>query len=99
MKDASTALLREIGTVRNLESTGPASEQALLFKLSTVAQAFVDRQQARHGADYDIEEPFEPLDAAADVAQARLAFLTWAEVSEEPLTQRCLYSLLFKDRF
>ena len=54
--------------------------------------------QARHKADYDIEEPFQPLDAAVDVAQARLAFVTWAEVRDEPIAQRYLYSLLFKDR-
>jgi len=47
---------------------------------------------------YDVAAPFQPLDAAVDVAQARLAFLTWAEVRDEPLAQNYLYSLLFKDR-
>jgi len=32
-----------------------------------------------------------------DVAQVRLAFLNRAEVRDEPLAQRYLYSLLFKD--
>lgn len=99
MKDASTAILKEIGNVRIQESDDPDPEQSLLFRLSTVAQAFVDLQQARHKADYDIEEPYQPLDAAVDVAQARLAVLTWTEVRDEPLAQRYLYSLLFKDRF
>jgi hypothetical protein len=98
MKDASTAILKEIGSVQNQEIADPDTEQTLRFRLSTVAQAFVDLQQARHRADYDIEEPFQPLDAAIDVAQARLAFLTWAEIEDEPLAQRYLYSLLFKDR-
>jgi hypothetical protein len=96
MKDASTAILKEIGSVRNAESVDP--EQAIRFRLATVAQAFVDLQQARHKADYDIAEPFQPLDAAVDVAQSRLAFLTWAEVRDEPLAQGYLYTLLFKDR-
>jgi hypothetical protein len=67
MKDASTAILKEIGNVWNPQAADPDPER---FKLSTVAQAFVDLQQARHRADYDIEEPFQPLDAAVHVAQA-----------------------------
>ena len=98
MKDASTAILKEIGNARNLESADSNREQVFRFKLSTVAQAFVDLQQARHKADYDIAEPFQPLDAAVDVAQAGLAFRTWAEVKDEPLAQGYLYSMLFKDR-
>ena len=66
--------------------------------LSIVAQAFVDLQQAGHKADYDIGEPFQGLDAALDVAQARLAFQEWAEIKDEPIAQGYLYSLLFKDR-
>ncbi len=98
MKDASTAILKEIGNARNLESADSNPEQVFRLKLSTVAQAFVDLQQARHKADYDIAEPFQPLDAAVDVAQAGLAFRTWAEVRDEPLAQGYLYSMLFKDR-
>jgi hypothetical protein len=98
MKDASTAILKEIGSVPSQVTAGADTEQASRFRLSTVAQAFVDLQQARHKADYDIGEPFGPVDAAVDVAQARLAFVTWAGVRDEPIAQRYLYSLLFKDR-
>ncbi len=97
MKDASTACLREMGTLPDTAARTNA-EQASRFRLSTVAQAFVDLQQARHKADYDIGEPFAPIDAAVDVAQSRLAFVAWAEVRDEPLAQRYLYSLLFRDR-
>jgi hypothetical protein len=98
MKDASTAILKEIGNIPGPATAGADPEQASRFRLSTVAQAFVDLQQARHKADYDIEEPFQPVDAAVDVAQAHLAFVTWADVRDEPPAQRYLYSLLFKDR-
>lgn len=54
-------------------------------------------QQARHKADYDVGEPFAPVDAALDVEQARLAFVTWADVRDEPLAQRYLYSLTLPD--
>ena len=98
MKDASRAILKEIEKVQNLDSTDQNPEQTIRFKLSIVAQAFLDLQQARHKADYDIEEMFNPRDASINVAQARQAFLTWAEVKDEPLAQGFLYSLLFKER-
>ena len=98
MKDASTAVLKEMGNLQSQAAAGAGAEQASRFRLSTVAQAFVDLQQARHKADYDIGEPFGPVDAAVDVAQARLAFVAWAEVRDEALAQRYLYSLLFRDR-
>ena len=98
MKDASTAILKDIGGVPSLAPVDVNAEQAFRLRLSTVAQAFVDLQQERHKADYDIEEPFQPIEAAVDVAQARLAFEAWAEVKNDPRSQRYLYSLLFKDR-
>jgi hypothetical protein len=98
MKDASTAILKEMGNIPIQSIEGADAEQAARFRLSTVAQAFVDLQQARHKADYDVGEPFGPVDAAVDVAQARLAFVIWADVRDEPLAQRYLYSLLFRDR-
>ena len=93
MKDASISILKEIENTREAEAS-----YAVRFNLSAVAQAFVDLQQARHKADYDIGEPFKPLDAAANVAWCRLAFQSWGEVRNEPLAQGYLYSLLFKDR-
>jgi hypothetical protein len=93
MKDASTAILKDAGNVEAADK-----EQAVRSKLSVVAQASVDLQQARHKADYDIGEPFKAVDAAVDIALARLAFLRWAEIKDEPLAQGYLYSLLFRDR-
>ena len=98
MKDASTAILKEMVNIPTPPTAAADAEQAARFRLSTIAQAFVDLQQARHKADYDVGEPFRAVDAAVDVAQARLAFVTWADVRYEPLAQRYLYSLLFRDR-
>jgi len=95
MKDASQALLKEMGGIPIQSIGGADAEQVARFRLSVVAQAFVELQQARHKADYEIGEPFGPVDAAVDVAQARLAFVTWADVRDEPLAQRYLYSLPF----
>ena len=96
MKEASTAIMKEIGDVRSLDMTDPA--EIVSFKVSMVAEAFFELQLARGKADYDVGDAFRPLDAAADIAQARLAFRNWSEVKDEPLAQRYLYSLLFKDR-
>ena len=96
MKEASTAMLKETGNDQN--PVAADSARIVRFKLSIVAQAFVDLQQARHKADYDISGPFNPLEAAVSVAQAQLALLNWAEVRDEPIAQDYLYSLLFKDK-
>jgi hypothetical protein len=51
MKDASKAILTEIGNAQSRANAGGDAEQAVRFQVSTVAQAFVDLQQARHKAD------------------------------------------------
>jgi uncharacterized protein (UPF0332 family) len=66
--------------------------------LKWVAQAFIDLQNARHQADYDTAEPFDPLKAAVLVAQARIAIEAWPTVKARSITGRYLYSLLFRDR-
>ncbi len=96
MRDASLAVVKDIGNVRSLDMAD--HQHVVRFNVLVVAETFVDLQQARGRADYDIGESFDALDAAADVAKARLAFLNWAEVRHEPLAQRYLYSLLFKER-
>jgi hypothetical protein len=61
MKDASTAILKEMGDIPIQSVAGAdAGQQAARFRLSTVAHALVDLQQARHKADYDVGEPFGP---------------------------------------
>jgi hypothetical protein len=59
MKDASIAILKKIGNIQNQEIVEPDPLQDHRFRLSTVAQAFVDLPQARHRADYDIDKPFQ----------------------------------------
>jgi hypothetical protein len=51
-------LRRQEPVPRKATAAGDA-EQAVRFRLSTVAQAFVDLQQGRHKADYDVAEPFQ----------------------------------------
>jgi hypothetical protein len=89
MKSASAAMLTDLAR---------GSAGAHEMELRRVAEAFVELQQARHKADYDVTEPFKPSDAALLVARARLAMGAWERVKSLPSAQRYLYSLLFRDR-
>ena len=82
---------------KETQSIDPAQGQ-IREKLGLVAQAVVDLQQARHRADYDIEEPHDGSDPLLRVEQAISAFHTWKEIKDAALSQDYLYSLLFKDR-
>lgn len=46
-------------------------------KLQDVARTFVELQQERHRADYDLSQPFTRDEARALVSQARDAFENW----------------------
>ena len=95
MKEASIAILKVIGRV---DSEVTTSNDAVPMRLWFVANAFVDLQELRHRADYDIATPFDPLTAAVSVALVRQTFEIWTEIKDQPLSQRYLYSLLFKER-
>jgi len=67
-------------------------------QLKDVAQAFVDLQQARHDADYDLTKSFTRSDALAFVEQAEQAFQDWEAVRKDDLARIYLASfLLWKD--
>jgi len=89
MKAASISLLADL-------SKRPMGESGLTLRW--VAQAFVDLQQARHKADYDLSHPFDWREAEMLVSQARTAINDWSYVNAEPIAQRYLYSLLFRDK-
>ncbi len=96
MKEASSTLLRELGSPQR--TAVPESDHPHRASLSRVARAFVELQDARHKADYDVGEEFEPAEASNAVEQARQAFAAWMEVREESIAQPYLYSLLFRER-
>jgi hypothetical protein len=53
-------------------------------QLQNIGTAFVDLQQARHDADYDIATPLGHADADFKVATAENAFLNWAAWQADP---------------
>lgn len=62
--------------------------------LRTVARAFVDLQEARHEADYDLAQRFSRNEAAVLVAQAEQAFEAWQRIRGAPAGKVFLASLL-----
>ncbi len=66
--------------------------------LRATAKAFVELQQARHDADYDIATPFTRKDALTLVDLAEEAFSRWQRVRKEDCARLFLASFLDWDR-
>ncbi|MGA1263276.1 MAG: hypothetical protein ACO331_05125 [Prochlorothrix sp.] len=49
-------------------------------ELSFVCQTFIDLQELRHQADYDLSQSFSRLQAATAVSQARAAHVSWKAI-------------------
>ena len=67
----------------------PPATKALLTlpldpRLVQVLEAFVDLQEARHEADYDLTKVWNRLDTVNHVQTARQAFHNWAGVRKTP---------------
>jgi hypothetical protein len=56
-------------------------------ELKDVANAFVNLQQARHDADYDLSAGFRRSEALAFVAAAERAFEAWATIRKNDLAR------------
>lgn len=60
----------------------------------TVALMFVDLQQARHEADYDVGRRFTKVEANDKVREAEMAFDAWKEARHTPEGDAFLLGLL-----
>ncbi len=52
-------------------------------KLQSVAKTFVDLQQARHEADYNLGKTFTRSEALALISQVKQAFTDWEDVRKD----------------
>jgi hypothetical protein len=52
--------------------------------LFAVVQAFVDLQEARHDADYNLDKQWNRLDVLNRIQTARQAFADWATIRSTP---------------
>jgi hypothetical protein len=82
----------------------PAAVHGLLdFPLDSdlvdVLRAFVELQEARHEADYDLQRAWSRLDALARVEDARQAFAKWAAVRDTANASVLMSALLLHQRW
>ncbi|MGH6989042.1 MAG: hypothetical protein ACREFD_10650 [Stellaceae bacterium] len=68
-------------------------------ELRTVARAFVELQDARHGADYDTSEPIARLEAAQKIYLADQAFEAWDAIKNTPNATIFLAALLLNAKW
>ncbi len=66
--------------------------------LRSVATTFVDLQQERHDADYNLAQPFTRSRVLAGVASAQTAFSTWARIRATPEAEAFMLALLVRTR-
>ena len=84
--------------------TGLATDKAgqpVPVEILRIADAFVQLQEARHKADYNVKDPVTPIEAQTSVQMARDAFADWATISAYAATDAFLTELLvggIKDR-
>lgn len=95
MKRASESFARRRLSAAIFAMLGSASVSAPLVR---VAQAFVDLQQARHEADYNLARTFGRSEVQTLVNQAEQAFADWGTIRGQPDARLYLVCLLLWQR-
>jgi hypothetical protein len=85
------------GTPAN--TTASLLTNALQLELKQVARAFVELQDARHNADYDLAISFDRLDVLQKIAMAERAFSAWHSIRSEPNSFVFLAALLLQHQW
>jgi hypothetical protein len=88
MKEVSADVVRK----------GRPPVSAVQTGLIAVTNTFVQLQENRHAADYDLGVVLMPDEVALDILLVEDAFRTWGDIKDDPIVQDYLFSLLFKDR-
>ena len=101
----SHGVLKETCTAITAANKGgwakPQSKIAGLFDLplepeiATAADSFVQLQEARHSADYDLAEPLTRVDVQQSIEQARAAIASLESVRTRPNLSRFYAALAF----
>ena len=91
MKNAS-----EPSQINNLLKQYPPEDagSAAANDLHTVANAFVQAQQRRNEADYNMAKEWTPVESYAQIAEVDDAFKAWYRIRDETVAQAYLVSLL-----
>ena len=93
MKTASETKVSQINKeLEDNPADGP--KKAVANHLRTVAKVFIQAQQRRNDADYNMAREWTPVEAYAQIASVREAFRSWHAVRDEAAAQAYLVSLL-----
>jgi uncharacterized protein (UPF0332 family) len=72
----------------------PSPDLDAMLHLRTVSLAFIQAQQQRHTADYDVAKAWTRTEAIQIIDQVEAAFQSWAVIRDHKLAQTFLLSLL-----
>jgi hypothetical protein len=73
-------------------------DPAVVDKLRSFAGLFVQLQEQRHEADYNIKDAWTLTQSLKEVLAANRAFVTWQEIRTGKISQDYLVSLLIRPR-
>lgn len=90
MRSASRAFASPQPTQLSSLTGGVTVPQAL----QDVAAAFVELQEARHEADYNLDRSFTRLESTNLVARSEQAFATWQTIRTDSIASTYLAALL-----
>jgi uncharacterized protein (UPF0332 family) len=68
-------------------------------ELRSVAAAFVELQQLRHAADYDLSQTFDRVNVLEAIELAKTAMADWSKVRNTPNSNVFLAALLLQSRW
>ncbi len=85
------------GSITNAASPSNAlTVRPIQPELQRVGTAFVELQELRHAADYDLSRPFNRINVLRNIELARAAFRDWHSVRNTPNAEVFLAALLFE---
>jgi hypothetical protein len=93
MKSASETKVSQINALFK-DNSLEGAEKSLNFHLRTVANAFIQAQQRRNDADYNLAKDWTPVEVATQIGSVSEAFKSWSIIRGEVLAQAFLVSLL-----
>jgi hypothetical protein len=93
MRTASEAKVRQIN--KALKDNAPqGAERTMALHLRTVAIAFIEAQQQRNDADYDMAKEWTHVDVDMQIDSVNEAFKAWSVIRNEAAAQAYLVSFL-----
>ncbi len=93
MKTASETKVSQINTAFK-DDPPEGAEKTVATYLRTVANAFIQAQQRRNDADYNLAKQWTPVEVDKQIASVNEAFQTWNIIRDEAVAQAYLVSLL-----